>query len=233
MVLRADRPGAGPGDRGAARLVRGRPVRRPAGGRRRDQAGRRLARRRGRPAHRVRGLRGAGRQLRPRGPEHRRDHRAERDLRRLAARLPGRRLGRCRPGRRVAAGRRGDAPAGSPAAGRGVLRGPGPRVGEHLRPAGPAPGRADHHPARGRAGRGDRGDRRLLRSAPDLRCPPGLGRAGGGLRAGRAAGRRGQAGPGRWRAGRLPRRRRPGAPAGGRGAGPAAAAAAAAGRACW
>ena len=156
-----------------------------------------LARRGGRPAHRVRGLRGAGRQLRPRGPEHRRDRRAERDLRRLAARLPGRRLGRCRPGRRVAAGRRGDAPAGSPAAGRGVLRGPGPGVGEHLRPAGPAPGRADHHPARGRAGRGDRGDRRLLRSAPDLRCPPGLGRGGGGLRAGRAAGRRGQAGPGR------------------------------------
>jgi hypothetical protein len=75
---------------------------------------------------------------------------------------------------------------------------------ESLARAAPAPARPGHHPARGRARRGDRGDRGLLRPPPDLRCPAGLGCGGGGLPAGRAAGRRGQAGPGPRRAARLP-----------------------------
>ena len=101
----------------------------------------------GRDAHRVRGLRRAGRQLR--AGHARRPHRPGRDLRRLAAQHVRRDLGRRRAGRRVAAGRGGDAAVRGPAAGRGVLRGRGPRLGEGPAPAAPPSGRPGHHPARG------------------------------------------------------------------------------------
>ena len=87
---------------------------------------------------------------------------------------------------RVAAGHRRPAAAGRPQAGRARLR-------AHRRGAGgPVPpvraahrGAGRHLPGR-RAVRGDRADLGLLRAAADLLGPARLGRAGGGIPAGRA-----------------------------------------------
>ncbi len=219
VVLRACSAGEAGGDRGPDRLVPRRPGRGPAGGhqpRGPGQARRELARRRVGAADRVRGLRGARRQLRPGQPASGSSQRAGRTLRSRAAGHLFRQLGRPWAGRRVAAGHRGHDGSGRTSAGRPWLRTHGPRSGELVPPAGAAHGRAGRDAAGRRTIRGDHADRALLRAAGDVLAPAGLGRGGGRVRPGRAArslggldqaGRR--TGAGR-RAGGLPRRRRRG-----------------------
>ena len=148
-------------------------------------------------------------------------------------RLPRSRLGRRRAGRRVAAGRGRDAPAGARRLAEVCYEGLARASGSiFARPARRLLGQVITLPA---------GERVAVIAVTAVFFGPRLtfdvllawGVVAAGYVLAGAAGRRGQADPGRRRAGRLPRRRRRGAPAGRRGPGPAAAAAAAAGRVCW
>ena len=184
LVRRTGCPRQAAGHPGAGRLV---PVRQDRLAGRRDQPRRtyqpahRLARDRLRAADRARALRRARGQF-PAGPLGR----PGRYVRRRAAEHVRGHLGRCRGDGRVAAGHRRPAPAGRPQAGRARLRARRRGDGGPVSPVRAAHAGAGRHLPGRRAVRGDRADLGLLRAAADLLGPARLGRAGGGLPAGRA-----------------------------------------------